>query len=153
MKKILIALVLLTSVPSFSKCLFGDDLVDTARMKDLIVSEEQTLNKDSKVNKKTLSQIIKGVSASLGVSVTSYEEALKYASYSLEKAELWVRSIKDTAHDRNYRMYLFDAGGNIYGFFINTESNDVEALITDGQITSCETDFEDFDRLDWFYTN
>ena len=143
MRTLLLISLLIVGGNASASCIFGDDLVETARMKDLNVSSDKTISEKSKVSRITKQHIVTGMEA------YSFPEALEMT----DDGKFWVHSVEDTTHAGDYLMYIYSAGDNINGFFVDVETNDIVAKVGDGSIHSCIVDFENYDKLDWFYTN
>lgn len=129
---------------AFAICVFGDHLVQTARMNDLEFSEEKIITSDLKSATPEEINHLK-----IGMKVQNISEVME----EHYEARIWVRTIIDTAHERNYSMYLYSSGDNIVGFFIDNRTNNIIAEVGDGSIYNCKAFVEEYDHLRWFYTN
>jgi hypothetical protein len=132
-------------------CLFGDHLVTMARMRDLDVGAEIVIDSESAAELASIQrdQILDGFSRTGVEPPASISDALA----ATDDSEILLREVTDTAHERQFNMYVFSAGDNIVGFIYYARSLRLAAEIGDGSIGNCETGYSAFDSLPFFYTN
>jgi hypothetical protein len=136
-------LVLLSANQVFASCLFGDHLIQTARMKDLNFSKERIVTIKSVLTAKEEKQIL------VGTETNSLENAFD----STDDGEFWIRSVEDTAHQRSFTLFVYSSGDNIQGFFSSDSDDSVVAKVGDGEVYDCKVSYSNYDDLQWFYTN
>lgn len=149
MKKFILTLVLsIMSLSSVNACLFGDTLVQMARMNDLEAGREITLKADSKLTKLQIAQLTQAFSQEWEENYT-----LKNVFEATDDKEIYEREIYDVYSRITYTMYIYSAGDNTHGFIFESKTLKQVARIGDGSIYDCKVDFEMYDFLPWFYTN
>ncbi len=149
MKKIMLILVLsFMSFSSASACLFGDTLVQMARMSDLETSTEVTLKPNTKLNKLQIAQLTQAFSQ-------EWEEnfSIQDVFEATDDGLIYERKVYDSYNRKHYTMYIYSAGENMCGFIFEAKTLKQVARIGDGSIYNCKVDFEMYDFLPWFYTN
>jgi hypothetical protein len=150
MKKFILILVLsIMSIPAANAgCLFGDTLVQMARMSDLETGHELTLKENTKLTKIQKGQIMQAFSK-------EYKEpfTIKDAFEFTDDGLIYERKVYDTYSQITYTMYIYSAGDNMHGFIFEAKTLNQVARIGDGSIYNCTVDFEMYDFLPWFYTN
>lgn len=132
---------------AFAFCIFGDHLVETARMSDLTVSKERIIRSKSDLRPNEREHFIRHIKNYTHQS--SFQEAIDYTDYR----EFAARTIRDTVHNREYTMYLYLAGDTWAGFFVDNQTKKMVATVSDGSIYKCKAGFDNFDALKWFYVN
>src|SRR5688572_14986966 len=124
-------------------CLFGSNLVETARFRDLVASKEKIITPQSKLTPGLEQQI------RLAFKIpTDISDIFEYAG---PDKQFWVRTITHRISNSSYTMILSDPGDNIYGAFLM--GNQVAAIVGDGDIGDCIVEYDAYDSLPWFYTN
>ncbi len=147
MKKIILVLVLsVMSATAASACLFGDTLIQMARMSDLQTGPEIVLKETSKITKLQSKQLIQAFSK-------EYEEkfTMKKIFEFADDGVLYVRSVFDTRNYKTYTMYLYAAGDTVCGYIFEEKTLKQVAVIGDGSIYKCTVSFNRYTSLPWFY--
>ena len=130
-------------------CIFGDHLVTAARMADLDIGLQATIEAESKLTEIQRDQVF-AIGGEFSVDeVTSLEQALEVT----DEASMDLLTIHDRAHNRDFNMYIYSAGDNIVGRIYYAKSMRVAAEIGDGSIGDCDAGFSNYEDLPWFYTN
>ena len=93
-------------------CIFGDHLVSIARARDLKVSDPLVISVGSVDSLSEIQKLqIIDDAKKFGGEILSIEEAVERA----DEAQIDFRTIKDTAHDREFNMFVYFAGDNASG--------------------------------------
>ncbi len=130
-------------------CIFGDHLVSMARMADLNIDVDTVIEADTELTAIQQKQVFEIAQEFEVDPITSLEQALE----STDEASMDLLTVHDTAHDRNFNMYIYSAGDNIVGRIYYSQSLRVAAEVGDGSIARCDAGFSNYDDLPWFYTN
>ncbi len=139
---VLVSVTFLTSV-SGADCVFGDSLVQMARMRDLHTGKKVTLNTGSALSEVQKEQLKTGMDA----------RSVKEAFGITDDGEFWLHDVWDSAHKKGYLLYVYSAGENIHGFIFERKGTKPVAIIGDGSLENCKANYENYDALPWFYTN
>ncbi|MEA3307291.1 MAG: hypothetical protein U9Q34_05865, partial [Elusimicrobiota bacterium] len=129
-------------------CLFGDTLVQMARMNDLETGREVVLKLRNRLSKTQINQLTRAFSK-------EYEEkfTLKDVFAATDDGLIYERKVYDSYGQKHYTMYIYSAGDNMHGFIFEGKTLKQVARIGDGSIYNCKVGFELYDFLPWFYTN
>ena len=128
---------------SKADCLFGDSLVQMARMRDLHTGKKVTLNARSSLSEVQKEQLKTGMD----------EKSVKEAFERTDNEEFWSHNVWDSAHRKGYTLYVYSGGENIHGFIFERMGTKPVATVGDGSVDNCKAKFENYDVLPWFYTN
>ncbi len=124
-------------------CIFGDHLVSMARAADLITSASTTLDANSPPTGIQLQQFLDATES------TTLAEAWDMT----DEAEVSLHTVRDTAHQREFNMYIWYAGDTVVGGIYYSKSLRVAGEIGDGGISKCDAKYSNFDALPFFYVN
>lgn len=130
-------------------CIFGDHLVSMARMADLDIGVDTTIEADTELTPIQRSQVFAMTADFFVDEVTSLEQALE----ATDEASIDLLAVHDSAHERDFNMYIYSAGDNIAGRIYYSKSLRIAAEVGDGSIGECDAGFSNYDDLPWFYTN
>lgn len=130
-------------------CIFGDHLVSMARMSDLNIGLDTTIEAGSELTPIQLEQVLAITAEAFVDEVTTLDKALE----ATDDASMDLLTVHDRAHDRDFNMYIYSAGDNIVGRIYYSKSMRIAAEVGDGSIGQCDAGFSNYDDLDWFYTN
>lgn len=128
---------------SRADCLFGDTMVQMARMRDLHTGKKVTLDARSVLSEVQKVQIKTGMDA----------KSVKEAFHITDNGEFWSHDVWDSAHKKGYTLYVYSAGENIHGFIFERKGTKPVATVGDGSVDNCKPKYENYDALPWFYTN
>jgi hypothetical protein len=148
MNKLFLALIFVTASAS-ADCVFGKDMVQMARFRDLKVSKQITLTPTSKLTPLQVEQIMAGAKVMEFEDAANASEVIK----DLDDSELWIRRVWDSAHRVAYQFYIYSLGDNIQGFITEEKSAKIVAKVGDASFYECEPQFDNYDSLPWFYSN
>lgn len=116
-------------------CLFGSNLVDMARYRDLIASKETTYDANHPIPAK----LAKKYFEALGITnVNLADEAKKW--YALRTITYKAKSSQPASTSKKYQLLLSDPGDNISGVILS--GDEVVATVGDGDIGTCKVAFD-----------
>jgi hypothetical protein len=126
-------------------CIFGEHLVDMARMADLDISDAQTIDASTPLEGIVKEQVLD----------TAFDPGMTLEEVidSTDDAEIDLLTVRDEAHRRNFKMYVWSAGDNTVGRIYYSQSLRIAAEIGDGSIGDCDAGYSNYDDLPFFYTN
>jgi hypothetical protein len=126
-----------------SLCLFGEKLLETARMRDLIASQEKTIAADTVIRPFEKNQLI----------TAFHTRDIETAIRATDRDEVYQRRIWDNAHHEAYYLYMWLTGDIYTGVIFQGKTNHAAARIHDGNIVDCVVYLENYDALPWLYIN
>ena len=109
-------------------------------MEDLVFSNRE-ISPASFDDTKIIKQIISGMNRVYGESeeFDSFTKALKFT----DNHSFWMHKITVTnQNNKVFMLYIYSAGDNIHGFFVDNDTGEVVAEIGDGSIVNCTARFE-----------
>lgn len=130
------------SAPAW-ECLFGGDLVQMARMRDLEVGPERKLRPGAALTAIERRQLVDGIGA--GSPLEAFDLT--------DDKEFLARDVRDTAHGREFVLYVYHGGDNAHGFIYEKGTLNRVAELGDGAFQACTVGFGNYAALPWFYSN
>ena len=145
---VLSVLILGVALSSAGACLFGNTLVEMARMSDLSAGPEIILTRGTVLPDLQKKQIVSALQKEWE-DIRTIQDAFDYTDDGL----FYVRRILDTLSHESYTMYIYSAGDNVHGFIFREATTEQVARIGDASIYDCRVSFQRYDYLPWFYSN